>query len=104
MPASIFTLRPSQRASPAIGVLLQSQAGEVHLLHHHPHADEWYYVIEGSARFTVGDEVIRGEPGTAMFLPAGVPHRIDNDGAERLHFVWGFDRPELAEVGIVWDE
>ena len=80
------------------------EPGEVHLLHHHPHADEWYYVIEGSARFTVGDEVIRGEPGTAMFLPAGVPHRIDNDGAERLHFVWGFDRPELAEVGIVWDE
>ena len=80
------------------------EPGDVHLLHHHPHADEWYYVIEGSALFTVGDEVIRGTPGTALFLPAGVPHRIDNDGGERLHIAWGFDRPELDEVGIVWDE
>jgi oxalate decarboxylase/phosphoglucose isomerase-like protein (cupin superfamily) len=80
------------------------EAGDVHLLHHHPHADEWYYVIEGSALFTVGDEVIRGGPGTALFLPAGVPHRIENDGRERLHFAWGFDRPEFEDVGIVWDE
>jgi mannose-6-phosphate isomerase-like protein (cupin superfamily) len=77
---------------------------DVHLLHHHPHADEWYYVIEGSALFTVGDEVIRGTPGTALFLPAGVPHRIVNDGGERLHIAWGFDRAELEDVGIVWDE
>jgi oxalate decarboxylase/phosphoglucose isomerase-like protein (cupin superfamily) len=80
------------------------EAGDVHLLHHHPHADEWYYVIEGTALFTVGDEVIRGGPGTALFLPAGVPHRIENDGGERLRFVWGFDRPEFEDVGIVWDE
>ena len=80
------------------------EPGDVHLLHHHPHGDEWYLVIEGSALFTVGDEVIRGVPGTALFLPAGVPHRIDNDGGERLHIAWGFDRPELEDVGIVWDE
>jgi oxalate decarboxylase/phosphoglucose isomerase-like protein (cupin superfamily) len=78
--------------------------GEIHLLHHHPHADEWYYVISGSARFTVGSDVVRGTPGTAMFMPADVPHRIENDGAETLHFLWGFDRGELDEVGIVWEE
>jgi quercetin dioxygenase-like cupin family protein len=80
------------------------EPGDVHLLHHHPHGDEWYLVIEGSALFTVGDEVIRGVSGTALFLPAGVPHRIENDGGERLHIAWGFDRPELEDVGIVWDE
>src|SRR5690606_1438983 len=52
---------------------------ETHLLHHHPHADEWYYVISGSSVFTVGDEVSRGGPGTALFIPAGTPHRIHND-------------------------
>ena len=80
------------------------EPGDVHLLHHHPHADEWYYVIEGSALFTVGDEVVRGTPGTALFMPAGVAHRIENDGDQTLHIAWGFDRPELEDVGIVWDE
>jgi quercetin dioxygenase-like cupin family protein len=80
------------------------EPGEVHLLHHHPHADEWYYVIRGSALFTVGGDVIRGTSGTALFMPADVPHRIENDGSETLHIMWGFDRGQLDEVGIVWDE
>ena len=80
------------------------EPGDVHLLHHHPHADEWYYVIEGSALFTVGTEQVRGTTGTAIFIPAGTGHRIHNDSGERLHFAWGFDRAELEEVGIVWDE
>ena len=92
-------LNGSQRMLVGIAWL---EAGDVHLLHHHPHADEWYYVIEGTALFTVGGHPRRS--GTALFLPAGVPHRIENDGGERLRFVWGFDRPEFEDVGIVWDE
>lgn len=77
---------------------------EVHLSHHHPHADEWYYVIRGSAEFTIGEHVVRGEAGSALWIPAGVSHRIRNDTREPLEFVWGFDRPRLDAVGIVWDE
>jgi oxalate decarboxylase/phosphoglucose isomerase-like protein (cupin superfamily) len=80
------------------------EPGDTHLLHHHPHADEWYYVISGSAEFTVGEETVRGEAGTALFIPAGVGHRIHNDGQEILHIAWGFNRSELKDVGIVWDE
>lgn len=78
--------------------------GEVHLLHHHPHADEWYYVIGGTAEFTVGGDVIRGAPGSALWIPASTPHRIHNDSAEPLEFLWGFDKPRLDAVGIVWEE
>ncbi|ALE73593.1 hypothetical protein FRP1_11950 [Pseudonocardia sp. EC080625-04] len=78
--------------------------GERHLLHHHPHADEWYYVIAGAARFTVGDETVRGEPGSALWIPAHAPHGIHNDTGGTLEFLWGFDRPRLDSVGIVWDE
>lgn len=78
--------------------------GEVHLLHHHPHADEWYYVIGGSAEFTVGDETVRGAPGSTLWIPASTPHRIHNDRGEVLEFLWGFDKPRLDAVGIVWDE
>lgn len=79
--------------------------GEVHLLHHHPHADEWYYVVRGSALFTVGDETVRGAPGSALFIPTGVRHGIHNDDPqETVEFLWGFDQPRLDTVGIVWDE
>ena len=36
-----------------------------------------YAVVDGSALFTVGGDSIRGIAGTAMFIPAGVPHRIE---------------------------
>jgi len=39
------------------------EPGDVHLLHHHPHADEWYYVVHGSALCTVGGDLIRGPRG-----------------------------------------
>jgi mannose-6-phosphate isomerase-like protein (cupin superfamily) len=79
--------------------------GEVHLLHHHPHADEWYYVIRGSATFTIGDEEFRGTAGSALWIPTAVPHRIHNDDPRvTLEFLWGFDKPSLDSVGIVWDE
>ena len=58
----------------------------------------------GSAMFTVGDQQVRGEPGTAMFIPAGTSHRIHNDRDEVLHLAWGFNRGSLTEVGFVWDE
>lgn len=80
------------------------EPGETHILHHHPEAEELYYVIEGTGTFTVGDEEIRGEPGTAIFLPKNTPHRIFNDSSTKLTFGWCFSRPELEEVGIVWDE
>jgi len=37
------------------------EPGDVHLLHHHPHTDEWYYMIDGSVLFTVGGDLIRGD-------------------------------------------
>lgn len=65
-------------------------------------ADEWNYVTRGTAEFTVGDEIIRGTPGSALWMPISTPHRIHNDADETLEFLWGFDRPRLDEVGIVW--
>jgi quercetin dioxygenase-like cupin family protein len=61
-------------------------------------------VIGGSARFTVGDEVVRGTPGSTLWIPRSTRHGIHNDSDRTLEFLWGFDRPRLDEVGIVWDE
>lgn len=42
-----------------------------------PHAqDEMYYAISGRAQIRVGDEDSAVESGSAIFVPAGVPHRF----------------------------
>ena len=41
---------------------------------------ETYYVLEGTFRFTVGDEVYVGGPGTVVVSPPKVPHGFLNVG------------------------
>lgn len=42
-----------------------------------PHTeDEIYYVVEGRARFTAGDEDREVGPGSVLFVKAGVEHRF----------------------------
>lgn len=43
-------------------------------LHAHRHEDELWYVIEGTIRFTVGDEVRDAGPGTFAYIPRDLPH------------------------------
>lgn len=42
-----------------------------------PHAeDEVYYVIRGRARMSIGTEDSAVEPGSILYVPAGVEHRF----------------------------
>lgn len=59
------------------------RAGEGPVLHVHPY-DEVFVVLEGRARFHVGDEVVEAEAGDVVFGPRGVPHRFENLGPGRL--------------------
>jgi quercetin dioxygenase-like cupin family protein len=43
-------------------------------LHSHRHEDEFWFVLEGEIRFTVGDETRTGGPGTFVYIPPNVPH------------------------------
>jgi quercetin dioxygenase-like cupin family protein len=43
-------------------------------LHFHPEQDEMFYILEGSYRFKVGDEMFDLEKGDSIFLPRKVPH------------------------------
>lgn len=43
-------------------------------LHIHPFQDEWFYIIEGSYLFQVGDEKYQMKSGDTIFLPKNVPH------------------------------
>ncbi len=60
--------------------------GEGPRLHVHPY-DEIFIVIEGRARFYVGDEVVEAGVGDVVLGPKGVPHRFENMGPGRLQTI-----------------
>ncbi|MCH2175176.1 MAG: cupin domain-containing protein [Lentisphaeria bacterium] len=49
-------------------------------LHLHLNEDELFYVVEGKYKFYCGDQVIKAETGSFVFLPKGTPHRFENIG------------------------
>jgi len=44
--------------------------------HVHHGEDEFLYIIEGEATFTLGDQVLHGKPGSFVFLPRDIPHQF----------------------------
>lgn len=57
--------------------------GQGPVLHVHPY-DEVFVILEGRARFYVGDQVIDAEAGDVVLGPRGLPHRFENLGPGRL--------------------
>jgi mannose-6-phosphate isomerase-like protein (cupin superfamily) len=64
-----------------------------------PHTeDEAYYVVSGRARVTVGEAVRDVQPGTIVFVAAGVPHRF-HDITEVLTLLVAFGPAEGSRAG-----
>jgi quercetin dioxygenase-like cupin family protein len=57
-------------------------AGEGPPLHVHANEEEVLYVLEGTFRFRIGDEVSAAPAGSLVFVPRGVPHTWQNAGDE----------------------
>jgi len=78
--------------------------GQIHLLHPHAEAEEWYYIVRGEALVRVDDEEQLCGPGTSIFIPAGARHRVHNTGTEACEFLWGFNCGDLKELTYIWYE
>ncbi len=61
--------------------LLPGQSQKVHA---HEGLDKIYYVLEGTARFTIGEEEQDLGAGHAVIARAGHPHGVRNDTRENL--------------------
>ena len=48
--------------------------------HRHARHDEGFYVVAGTARFTVGDKTYEAPAGTLVMIPPGAPHTFANPG------------------------
>jgi len=57
--------------------------GDMPPLHVHHTDDETFLLIEGELSFYVGGQVLRGEPGSMLFAPRGIPHayRVESETA-----------------------
>lgn len=55
--------------------------------HHHPLAEEIYYLLEGAGEMTIDGEMRRVEAGDAIAIPPGAIHTIKNVGAGTLKFL-----------------
>lgn len=58
--------------------------GQVQKVHAHEDSDKVYYVLEGTGRFTIGDEERDLGVGHAVIARAGEPHGVRNDSDENL--------------------
>ena len=58
--------------------------GQSHALHSHADQDKLYLVLEGEGEVTVGDDTERVNAGDVILAKEGVPHAVDNNGAEKL--------------------
>jgi mannose-6-phosphate isomerase-like protein (cupin superfamily) len=62
--------------------------------HRHAEHDEGFYVVSGTARFTVGDAVHDAPAGTLVMVPPSVPHTFANPGDQPVVMVNTFT-PDL---------
>lgn len=73
--------------------VLELAPGATYAAHAHP-APEIYYVMSGTARWTVGDETFDAKPGTAIYRAPNALHRMINTGDETLRVCWMWWAPD----------
>ncbi|HZU59221.1 MAG TPA: cupin domain-containing protein [Actinocrinis sp.] len=62
--------------------------------HRHARHDEGFFVVSGTAQFTVGDAVHDAPAGSLVMVPPGAPHSFANPGAHPLIMINTFT-PDL---------
>src|SRR5262245_2272744 len=67
-------------------ILVEAKPGEGVALHLHPY-EEIFIVLEGTARYTVGEEIVEAHGGQTLIGPANVPHKFVNIGSGILRQV-----------------
>lgn len=57
--------------------------------HAHRKDFETFYIVDGSATWTVGDETIEATKGTIINIPPNVPHKVVTENGCRMLMVFG---------------
>jgi mannose-6-phosphate isomerase-like protein (cupin superfamily) len=81
----VMTVDPVADGAPFLSVVEIFEAGGRTPLHHHDHAHEMFYVLEGSGRAQCGGVTYDMEKGDTLVLPPGMDHVVENVGPGRLY-------------------
>ena len=65
------------------------EPGQVQRPHTLDDQDKFYYVVEGSGQFWLGQERLFVEVGQIVWAPAGLSHGVENKGDGRLSLLVG---------------
>ena len=71
-------------------VIRVAPGDKVRPAHSHPNGDEVIYIISGSGRVMVGDDVQAVRTGTTVLFPRGMVHMLHNTGGEEMKVVCFF--------------
>ena len=80
--------------------LMPAQAGPPP--HVHDQGDELFYILDGELALQLGDQVVAGQPGQLVRIPAGTPHcfAVRSETARVLNFyVPGMLDTQIAMLG-----
>jgi len=80
------TLFQSTRLMLGLNCLEPGQAQHAHV---HGDQDKFYFVVEGTGEFEVGDESRSASEGMVVWAPAGMRHGVRNEGQRRLVLLVG---------------
>lgn len=73
--------------------------GAKHDIHRHANAEEWEYVLSGSAIKHIGDEQVNLSTGDIVFVPAGVYHGLENASTtDPVVTIWGYSGAATLET------
>jgi quercetin dioxygenase-like cupin family protein len=67
----------------ALGLIMMQARTEGPPAHWHQKHDEGFYVLEGTPRFTIGDDEHDAPPGTLVMIPPGAPHTFANPSDDK---------------------
>jgi mannose-6-phosphate isomerase-like protein (cupin superfamily) len=81
----VMTVDPVADRVPFLSVVEIFETGGRTPLHHHDHAHEMFYVLEGSGRAYCGGIIYDMERGDTLVLPPGMDHVVENVGSGRLY-------------------
>jgi quercetin dioxygenase-like cupin family protein len=75
------------------------QPGSKHDIHRHPNAEEWEYVLSGSAIKHIGTESVNLVAGDIVFVPADTDHGLENaSSTEPVVTIWGYSGASTLEA------
>ncbi len=69
------------------------EPGQKQKIHIHDASSKTYVVLEGQARFHIGDETKDVRPGQAVVARAGEPHGVENETTGRVVLLVGMAPP-----------